>query len=83
MRRFQGNDLISDRIANEITILTFRHLLEKHVMGGQVFEIIKDYLYARGMTMRQVMILDATLIAAPSSTKKEERSTQTWTRVQT
>ena len=30
MRRFAGIELISDRIPDETTILTFRHLLEKH-----------------------------------------------------
>ena len=30
MRRFAGIDMISDRIPDETTILTFRHLLEKH-----------------------------------------------------
>jgi IS5 family transposase len=33
MRRFAGIDMISDRIPNETTILTFRHLLEKHDLG--------------------------------------------------
>ena len=34
MRRFAGIELISDRIPDETTILTFRHLLEKHKLGG-------------------------------------------------
>ena len=33
MRRFAGIELISDRIADETTILTFRYLLEKHDLG--------------------------------------------------
>jgi IS5 family transposase len=72
MRRFAGIDLISDRIPDETTILTFRHLLEKHGLGEQVFENVKPQLNARGMTMRQGTIVDATLIAAPSSTKNKE-----------
>ena len=72
MRRFAGIDLISDRIPDETTILTFRHLLEKHHLGEQIFEIVKARLSARGMTMRQGTIVDATLIAAPSSTKNKE-----------
>jgi IS5 family transposase len=68
MRRFAGIDLISDRIPDETTILTFRHLLEKYELGEQIFESVNDHLSARGMTMRQGMIVDATLIAAPSST---------------
>jgi transposase, IS5 family len=72
MRRFAGIDLISDRIPDETTILSFRHLLEKHELGEQIFEIVKTHLSARGMTMRQGTIVDATLIAAPSSTKNKE-----------
>jgi transposase, IS5 family len=68
MRRFAGIELISDRIPDETTILTFRHLLEKHDLGEQIFEIVKAHLSSRGMTMRQGTIVDATLIAAPSST---------------
>ena len=72
MRRFAGIELISDRIPDETTILTFRHLLEKHELGEQIFETVKAHLSARGMTMRQGTIVDATLIAAPSSTKNKE-----------
>jgi IS5 family transposase len=71
MRRFAGIDLISDRIPDETTILTFRHLLEKHRLGEQIFETVKAHLSNRGMTMRQGTIVDATLIAAPSSTKNQ------------
>ena len=72
MRRFAGIELISERIPDETTILTFRHLLEKHKLGEQIFETVKALLSARGMTMRQGTIVDATLIAAPSSTKNKE-----------
>ena len=80
MRRFAGIELISDRIPDETTILAFRHLLEKHELGEQiycfaedfVYEIVKAHLSSRGMTMRQGTIVDATLIAAPSSTKNKE-----------
>jgi transposase, IS5 family len=72
MPRFAGIELISDRIPDESTILTFRHLLEKHDLGAQIYEIVTAHLSARGMTMRQGTIIDATLIAAPSSTKNKE-----------
>ena len=71
MRRFAGIDLFSDRIPDESTILSFRHLLEKQGLGEQIFETVKAHLSARGMTMRQGTIVDATLIAAPSSTKNK------------
>ncbi len=72
MRHFAGIELISDRIPDETTILTFRHLLEKHGLGEQIFDTVKDLLAARGVTMRQGTIVDATLIAAPSSTKNKD-----------
>ncbi len=72
MRRFAGIDLISDRIPDETTILTFRHLLEKHNLGEQIFQTVKAHLNANGMAMKQGTIIDATLIAAPSSTKNRK-----------
>jgi IS5 family transposase len=72
MRRFVGINLISDRILDETTILSFRHLLEKHDLGKQIFETVKDHLREQGMSMKQGTIIDATLIAAPSSTKNKK-----------
>ena len=40
MRRFAGIDLISDRISDDTTILTFRHLLKKHGLCEQIFQIV-------------------------------------------
>jgi IS5 family transposase len=68
MRRFAGIDLIRERIPDETTILAFRHLLEKHNLGEQIFETVKAHLKTNGMAMKQGTIIDATLIAAPSST---------------
>ena len=71
MRRFAGIDMLSDRIPDETTILAFRHLLEKHNLGEQIFETVNAHLKERGMAMKQGTIIDATLIAAPSSTKNK------------
>ena len=71
IRRFAGIDLISDRIPDETTILSFRHLLEKHDLGQKIFETVKADLKQRGMAMKQGTIIDATLISAPSSTKNK------------
>ncbi len=60
MRRVVGIDLISNRIPDEATILAFRHLLERHDLGEQIFETVKTHLSQRGMTMRQGTIVDAT-----------------------
>ena len=71
IRRFAGIDLISDRIPDETTILAFRHLLEKHDLGQQIFKTVKAHLKQRGMAMKQGTIINATLISAPSSTKNK------------
>jgi IS5 family transposase len=73
MRRFAGIDLMSERIPDETTILAFWHLLEKHNLGEQMFEKVKAHLKSNGMAMKQGTIIDATIIAAPSSTKNEKR----------
>lgn len=72
MRRFAGIDMLSDRIPDETAILAFRHLLEMNDLGKQIFELIKADLKADGMAMEQGTIIDATLIAAPNSTKNKK-----------
>ncbi len=44
MRRFARINLISKRIPDETTILSFRHLLEKHDLGKQSFETVNGHL---------------------------------------
>ena len=73
MRRFAGIAQITDRIPDETTILAFRHPLEEKDLGAQIFETVKAHLKANGMAMKQGTIIDATIIAAPSSTKNEKR----------
>jgi len=73
MRRFAGIALITDRIPDETTIMAFRHLLEQNELGEQIFEAVKAHLKANGMAMKQGTIVDATIIAAPSSTKNEKK----------
>jgi IS5 family transposase len=58
MRRFAGIDLTSDRITDETTILGFSHLLEKHDLGDQIFELVKAHLKANGMAMKQTTITE-------------------------
>jgi transposase, IS5 family len=73
MGRFAAIEMISDRIPDESTILAFRHLLEKHDLGKQIFEEVKAHLKANGMAMKQGTIIDATLIAAPCFTNNERK----------
>ncbi len=67
MRRFAGLKL--DRIPDETTILNFRHLLERHGLGKKLFKEINAHLQEQGLMLREGTIVDATIIAAPSSTK--------------
>ena len=46
-------------------------MLEKHKLDDQIIQTVKANLSALGMTMRQGTIVDATLMAAPSSTKNK------------
>ena len=71
MRRFAGLRL-SDSLPDETTILKFRHLLEKHNLGKKLFREIEKHLAEHGLTLREGTIVDATIIAAPSSTKNRE-----------
>ena len=69
MRRFAGVELGDDVVPDETTILRFRHLLEQHQLTAVIFDEIGSLLEARGLLMRSGTIVDATIIAAPSSTK--------------
>ena len=72
MARFAGIDLASDPVPDESTILKFRHLLEKHDLTAKLLEATCEYLEENGLMLREGTIVDATLIAAPSSTKNQE-----------
>jgi IS5 family transposase len=69
MRQFVRIDLGCEPVPDETTICKFRHLLEAHQLGGQLFARIGAYLAAQGVTVSRGTIVDATIISAPSSTK--------------
>lgn len=73
MRRFVGIDLGREAAPDETTILRFRHLLEKHHLGKKLFEQVHRHLEAQGMKVARGTIVDATIIAAPSSTRNRDR----------
>ena len=58
---------------DETTILNFRHLLERHNLGKALFDRVNDYLASRGLKVAGGTIVDATIIAAASSTKTRPR----------
>ena len=59
------------RLPDETTILRFRHLLEKHELAPKVLETINTGLAQQGLLLKTGTLVDATLIAAPSSTKNK------------
>lgn len=59
------------RVPDETTILRFRHLLEKHDLAAQVLATINTGLARQGLMLKTGTIVDATIIAAPSSTKNK------------
>ena len=68
MRRFAGLGGL-DTVPDETTILNFRRLLEAHDLARQMLEQVNTYLSRKGLSLRGGTIVDATIIAAPSSTK--------------
>jgi len=74
MRRFAGVELTDDTVPDETTILRFRHLLEKHNVAEAMFAEINALLETKGLLLRSGTIVDATIIAAPSSTKNGKQS---------
>jgi IS5 family transposase len=69
LRRFAGVDLGRAPAPDESTILQFRHLLEKHDLGGAMLNAVNEYLESRGIRISRGTIVDATILHAPSSTK--------------
>jgi IS5 family transposase len=70
-RRFVGLDG-APRLPDETTILRFRHLLEKHKLAPQVLATINAGLAEQGLMLKTGTVVDATIIAAPSSTKNKD-----------
>jgi IS5 family transposase len=74
MRRFVGIDLGREPVPDETTICKFRHLLEEHNLGKELFRLIGEYLEDNGLKVSRGTIVDATIINAPSSTKNRENA---------
>ncbi|WP_150119101.1 IS5 family transposase [Massilia sp. NR 4-1] len=69
IRGFVGIDLTHESAPDATTLLKFRRLLEKNNLTRRIFNEINGHLASKGLTMREGTIVDATLIAAPPSTK--------------
>ena len=72
MKSFHGINFIDEQVPDATTLLKFRHVLEKHHIGEKIFKDVSDRLEKAGLIMHGGSIVDATIIAAPSSTKNKE-----------
>ncbi|KGU50778.1 transposase [Xanthomonas phaseoli pv. phaseoli] len=63
-----------DDIPDETKILNFRRLLETHGLAARMLEAVNAHLARKGQGLRSGTIVDATLIAVPSSTKNTHRA---------
>jgi IS5 family transposase len=72
MREFVGIDLGRENVPDATTLLKFRRLLEQHDLTAAILAEVNAHLSKRGLLMRQGTVVDATIIAAPSSTKNDE-----------
>lgn len=71
-RQFAGLDTGEDHLPDESTILRFRHLLERHRIAEQILAAVNAMLTAKGLMLKAGTVIDATIIAAPSTTKNKE-----------
>jgi IS5 family transposase len=71
MRNFAGIDLSSESVPDATTLLHFRHLLEAHALTKGIFEEVNAHLEDKQLLMRAGTLVDATIIAAPCSTKNK------------
>lgn len=69
IRRFVGVELGDDVVPDESSILRFRHLLEAHQLTAGLFAEIRALLIEKRLLLQTGTIVDATIVAAPSSTK--------------
>jgi transposase, IS5 family len=74
LRGFAGIDLAVAAVPDATTVLNFRHWLEQHNLTRVLFDEVGAMLEERGLLMRQGTIVDATIIAAPPSTKNRDKA---------
>lgn len=72
IRGFVGIDLNRESAPDATTLLKFRHMLEANGLTKKIFDTINGHLAEKGLMMREGTIVDATLIAAPPSTKNKD-----------
>lgn len=73
-RDFCQIDLGCERVPDATSLLNFRHLLERHDLGAALFTKVGELLQTNGLKLSGGTIVDATIIAAPPSTKNKEKT---------
>jgi IS5 family transposase len=73
MRSFVGIDLGRESVPDATTLLKFRRLLEAQELTKRIVEEVGALLSERKLLMREGTLVDATLIAAPPSTKNQAK----------
>src|ERR1039457_5254486 len=76
LQGFARIDLAAEGVPDATTLLKFRRLLETHDLCKGLLAAINADLTARGLLLREGTLVDATLIAAPPSTKNREKETR-------
>lgn len=71
IRGFVGIDLARESAPDATTLLKFRRLLEKHNLTERIFAAINALLAEKGLMLKVGTVVDATIIAAPSSTRNQ------------
>ena len=71
MRTFMHIDFNEQQVPDATTLLKFRHMLEKNKIGEKIFADVNKRLDNSGLIMHGGTIVDASLIAAPKSTKNK------------
>ena len=73
LRTFAGIDLSVEPVPDATTLLKFRRLLEKHDLTRGILQEVNAHLSERNLLMREGTLIDATIIAAPPSTKNAQK----------
>ena len=69
LRTFAGIDLGREGVPDATTLLKFRHLLETHDLTRRLLDEVNALLTEKKLILREGTLMDATIIAAPPSTK--------------
>ena len=73
MRQFVGIDLGQEPVPDETTVCKFRHWLQEHQLGEEILGTVKLHLQTRGVRIPTGTIVEATILQAPTSSKKREQ----------